>query len=294
MNVLITGTSSGFGLLTTKTLASKGYTVFASMRGLGGKNAGVAAELHSWAEREGAKVHAIELDVTDQASVDDAVKLVLERAGHIDVVVNNAGIGAAGLTETFTSEQAAALFDVNVIGLQRVNRAVLPSMRARASGLLIHISSGLGRFVIPCLGLYGATKYAVEGLAEGYRYELALTGVDSVIVQPGAFGTDFGKNSVFAKDGDRAAGYGEAAGLTQQLFANMGKMFEGPHAPDPQLVADAVAKLIETPVGQRPLRTVVAPHQSQGIEAVNGVSSQVQAGMFEGMGLTQLLQPKVK
>lgn len=294
MNVLITGTSSGFGLLTTKTLAKKGHTVFASMRGVSGKNAAAAAELQAWAEREGVKVHPLELDVADQASVDRAVQHVLQTAGHIDVVVNNAGVGAAGLTESFTPEQAAALFDVNVIGLQRVNRAVLPSMRARGQGLLIHISSGLGRFVIPCLGLYGATKFAVEGLAETYRYELALTGVDSVIVQPGAFGTDFTKHSVFPADGECAAGYGEAAGLTQQLFAGMGRMLEGPHAPDPQLVADAIAGLVETPAGQRPLRTVVAPLQSQGIEAVNGVSAQVQAGTFQAMGWQHLLQPKTK
>lgn len=294
MNVLITGTSSGFGLLTTRTLAKKGHTVFASMRGLGGKNAAVAADLRAWAEREGAKVHVVELDVTDQASVDAAVKHILDKAEHLDVVVNNAGIGGVGLTESFTVEQAARLFDVNVIGLQRVNRAVLPSMRARGKGLLIHISSGLGRFVVPALTLYGATKFAVEGLAEGYRYELALTGVDSVIVQPGAFATDFTRNGLFPADGERAAGYGEAAQLTQQLFAAMGKMFEGPNVPDPQLVADAIDELIDTPVGQRPLRTVVAPLQSQGIEAVNGVSAQVQAGMFGAMGLAQVLQPKVK
>jgi len=292
MNVLITGTSSGFGLLTTKTLAKKGHTVFATMRGSTGKNAVAASEIKAFAEKENAKVHVLDLDVTDQASVDHAVKLVLDKAGHLDVVVNNAGLGGAGHTEAYTAEQAANLFDVNVIGIQRVNRAVLPSMRARGSGLLVHVSSGLGRFVIPCLGLYGATKYAVESLAETYRYELALTGVDSVIVQPGAFGTDFAKNSLFPADGERIAGYGEAAKLTEQLFAMMGQMVSGPNAPDPQLVADAISKLIDTPTGQRPLRTVVAPGQSQGVEACNAASSQVQAGMFEMMGFSKLLQPK--
>src|SRR3954465_9318424 len=114
MNVLITGSSSGFCLLTTRTLAKKGHTVFASMRGVSGKNAAVAAELHAWAGREGVKVHAVELDVTDQASVDHAVKHILETAGHLDVVVNNAGFGSVGHTEAFTAEQVQALFDVNV------------------------------------------------------------------------------------------------------------------------------------------------------------------------------------
>jgi NAD(P)-dependent dehydrogenase (short-subunit alcohol dehydrogenase family) len=281
-------------LLIVKTLAKKGHTVFATMRGVGGKNAGAANELRSWAESEKVKVHTLELDVTNQGSVDRAIKQALDTAGHLDVVVNNAGLGAASHTETFTPEQATALFDVNVVGIQRVNRAVLPSMRERHSGLLIHISSGLGRFVIPCLGLYGATKFAVESLAETYRYELAPTGVDSVIVQPGAFGTDFGKNSLQPADAGRAAGYGEGANLTQMLFANMSKMFEGPNAPNPQLVADAVAKLIDTPVGQRPLRTVVAPTQAQGIEACNQVAAQVQQTTFEHMGLKHLLQPKTK
>lgn len=294
MNVLITGTSSGFGLLTTKTLAKKGHTVFASMRGVTGKNAGAAAELRAWAEREGVKVHTVELDVQSQASVDAAVKLILDQAGHLDVVVNNAGLGSFGFTEAYTAEQAAQLFDINVIGLQRVNRAVLPSMRARGSGLLVHISSGLGRFVIPCLSLYGATKYAVEGYAEGLRYELALTGVDSVLIQPGAFGTDFGKHSLLPADGERAAGYGDATAIPQKLFAAMGSMLEGPNAPDPQLVADAVARLIDTPTGHRPLRTVVAPLQSQGIESVNAASSGVQAGMFQFMGMGDLLQTRGK
>ncbi len=292
MNVLITGTSSGFGLLTTKTLARKGHTVFASMRGLAGKNAGAAADLRAWAEREGVRVRTLELDVQSQASVDGAVKLVLEEAGHIDVVVNNAGLGAMGHTEAFTPEDAARLFDVNVVGVQRINRAVLPSMRARGSGLLVHISASLGRFVMPGFGLYGATKFAVESLAEGYRYELAATGVDSVIVEPGAYGTDFAKNGLFAADAERIAGYGESANLMQQLFAMMGPMLEGPNAPSPQLVADAIAKLVETPVGQRPLRTVVDPLTGAGTEAINGTSSQVQAGAFEGMGMKHLLQPK--
>jgi NAD(P)-dependent dehydrogenase (short-subunit alcohol dehydrogenase family) len=292
MNVLITGTSSGFGKLTAQTLAKKGYTVFATMRGVNRKNASAAADLRAWTEREGVKVHVLELDVTDQASVDAAVQLVLSQAAHLDVVVNNAGYNLIGHGEAFTPEQAQALFDVNVFGVQRVNRAVLPSMRERGAGLLIHVTSALGRFVMPCMGLYCASKFALEALAESYRYELALTGIDSVIVQPGAFPTDISSKGPQPANAERAAGYGPAAGLQQQMFGALGSMLSGPNAPSPQLVADAIAKLVETPTGQRPLRTVVDPLTGQGSEVINAAAAEVQAMAFEAMGMKALLEPK--
>jgi NAD(P)-dependent dehydrogenase (short-subunit alcohol dehydrogenase family) len=177
--------------------------------------------------------------------------------------------------------------------VQRVNRTVLPSMRARKSGLLVHISSALGRVVLPCTGVYAATKFAIEALAASYRYELALTGVDSVIVEPALFGTGFLQNCISPADAERAAGYGDAANLAREIGAALGGATSGPGAPDPELVAEAIAQLIETPVGERPLRTVVAPPgMRDGIEAINGVSTQVQEGMFEGMRLTPLLQTR--
>jgi NADP-dependent 3-hydroxy acid dehydrogenase YdfG len=292
MNVLITGTSSGFGMLTTHTLAKKDYTVFASMRGVNAKNATAAASLRAWAEREGKKVHVIELDVTDQASVEAAVKLILSKAGHIDVAVNNAGYNLVGFGETFSPEQAQALFDVNVTGAHRVNRAVLPSMRERGKGLIIHITSGLGRFVLPCMGIYCASKFALEALAESYRYELALTGVDSVIIQPGAFQTEILSKMPQPANPERTAGYGPAAQLPQQMASALASMLSGPNAPSPQLVADAIAKLIETPTGQRPLRTLVDPITGHATEAVNAAAAQVQAMTFEAMGMKALLGPK--
>jgi NAD(P)-dependent dehydrogenase (short-subunit alcohol dehydrogenase family) len=287
MNVLITGSSSGFGHLITRTLADKGHTVYASMRGVAGKNEKAAGELRALATR--GKIHVLELDVTVPASADAAVKGILDKGGKIDVVVNNAGYGAIGLEEGFTAEQMQALFDVNVFGVQRVNRAVLPSMRAQGSGLLIHLTSGLGRLVIPAMGAYGASKFALEALAESYRYELSPLGIDSVIVQPGAFGTDFERNLVKPADTARFSGYGEAAKIAEQMAAALGSMFNGPSAPSPQLVADAVLKLMETPVGHRPLRTVVDPQSGQGTEAINGVAAQVQAMTFEAMGMKNLL-----
>jgi NADP-dependent 3-hydroxy acid dehydrogenase YdfG len=293
MNILITGTSSGFGLLTAKTLAAKGHTVFASKRDVAGKNAAAAAELRAWAEREGKKVHIVELDVSHDASVNHAVSHILEKAEHIDVVVNNAGLLSMGLGEAFTPEQMQTLFNVNVIGVQRVNRAVLPSMRARGKGLLIHISSGIGRWVLPCMGVYCATKFALEALAEAYRYELSATGVDSVIIEPGPSPTGIIGKLVPAADTFRIAAYGDAAKLTEQLGAGFGAMLSGPNAPSPQLVADAIQKLIETPVGQRPLRTIVDPLTGQITEAINAAARPVQEGLMANMGMSALLQPKV-
>jgi NAD(P)-dependent dehydrogenase (short-subunit alcohol dehydrogenase family) len=292
MNVLITGSSTGFGRLIAETLAGKGHTVYASMRGVAAKNEKAAGELR--ALTTSGKLHVVELDVTSQASVDAAVKGILDQGGKIDAVVNNAGIGAMGFAETFGAEQVQALFDVNLFGVQRVNRAVLPAMRAQGSGLLIHITSGLGRFVMPLMGVYGASKFALEALAESYRYELSPIGIDSVIVQPGAFGTDFAKNLVAPADVARVDGYGAAKKIQEQMSAAFASMFNGPNVPNPQLVADAVLQLVETPSGQRPLRVVVDPLTGEGTTAINGVAAQVQVASLEAMGMKDLLQIAAK
>src|SRR6202163_3660857 len=137
--ILITGASSGFGRDTAETLFRAGHTVYASMRGAHGKNREPAEALRKLG------LKTVELDVTDDASVEAGVKNVLAEAGKIDVLVNNAGIMSAGVTEAFTAEQAKVIFDTNVIGLLRVTRAVLPSMRQQRDGLIINIGSILGR-----------------------------------------------------------------------------------------------------------------------------------------------------
>ena len=120
----------------------------------------------------------LELDVTSDDSVKIAVAKAIELGGPLDVVVNNAGIGCGGLAEAFTAEQWQQVFDINVFGVQRVSRAVLPSMRERGTGLLINVSSIMGRVVLPFAAPYTATKFALEGMTEAYRYELSGTGVD--------------------------------------------------------------------------------------------------------------------
>jgi NAD(P)-dependent dehydrogenase (short-subunit alcohol dehydrogenase family) len=291
MNVVITGTSSGFGKITSKHLARAGHTVFATMRGVTGKNAPAAEELRAFAEKERVALHVLELDVTSDASVAEAVAHI-EASGPIDVVINNAGFGYFGHGESISAEQLAHQLDVNVVGVQRVNRAVLPGMRARRSGLLVHVTSGLGRIVLPTLGVYGASKFALEALAEAYRYELAALGIDSVIVQPGAFATGFFGNVPGVASPERGSAYGEAADLGKKLGDAMHGMTTSKDAPDPVLIAEAIANLIATPTGSRPLRTVVDPLTGQGTATINGVASEVQRGVFDAMGLSAVLEPR--
>src|SRR5436309_10618187 len=174
--ILITGASSGFGRDTAETLHRAGHTVYASMRAAEGKNREAAEALRKLG------IKTVELDVSDDASVEAGVKTVLAEAGKIDVLVNNAGIASAGVTEAFTTEQSKAIFDTNVIGLLRVTRAVLPSMRQQHDGLIINIGSILGRVTFPFVGIYGASKFAVEALTDSLRYEVFQLGVEVVEV----------------------------------------------------------------------------------------------------------------
>src|SRR5499425_3231616 len=160
--ILITGASSGFGRDTAETLHRAGHTVYASLRDAQGKNRAATEALRELG------IKTVELDVSDDKSVEAGVKNVLAEAGTIDVLVNNAGIGSAGVTEAFTTDQAKVIFDTNVIGLLRVTRAVLPSMRRQRDGLIINIGSILGRVTFPFLGIYGASKFAVEALTESF------------------------------------------------------------------------------------------------------------------------------
>ena len=293
LNILITGCKSGFGRLMSETLASRGHRVFAGMRDVAGRNAGAAAELKAFTHASGGSIHPLEIDITSTASVEAGVAAALAAAdGRIDVAINNAAIGQFGLLEGYTGEQVSEIFNTNVAGLQRVNSAVLPGMRARGEGLLIHIGSTIGRIVLPTMALYCATKFAVEAMVEGYAYELAPLGIEAVLIQPGAYPTGFMSGALRPADA-RDAGYGPNAQLCDNFLASIGAMMSGPDAPNPQAVADAVLHLIETPAGQRPLRTVVDANP-QATEAINGVCAQVQGGMLGMMGMGGLLKVTIR
>ncbi len=161
--ILVTGSTSGFGRLMVETLARQGYIVFAGMRAVAGKNAPAAEELRVLAEREHLALHIVEIDITDDASVEQAIASLVGITGRLDVVVNNAGIAYSGPLEAFTLKQVQQQFDTNVFGVLRVNRAALPHMRRLGSGLLLQIGSIAGRLALPFQGLYAATKFALEG-----------------------------------------------------------------------------------------------------------------------------------
>ena len=289
--VLITGCSAGFGRMLSETLARKKYFVFATMRGANSRNAAAANELKQLAARESLKLRVVELDVTDEASVNRAVDAAIAEAGRLDVAINNAGYAIAGLTEAFTVAQAQRIFDTNFFGAVRVNRAVLPHMRRQGGGLLIHISSVAGRVAVPGVAFYCASKFALGALSESYRDELASLGIDSIIVEPSAYATSIFGKFEFPEEASRAEAYGAA----NEIPKRVGETISGA-AGNAQEVVDAVVRLIETPAGQRPVRTRVAPTPSEPYEAYSQLSDQLHAGFNEWFAVGDLVKfrPRAK
>lgn len=282
--ILVTGASSGFGLLITETLLERGHTVVASMRGVAGKNKAAADGMRA----AGAQV--VEIDVTREESVNRGVAGAIQAVGRLDVVVNNAGVGVLGLQESFTPEDWQRVFDVNLFGVQRVNRAVLPHLRNRRAGLLVHVTSLLGRFTIPFYGPYNASKWALEALTENYRIELSGLGIDVCMVEPGGFATTFHDNFIKPDDASRNAGYGDLARAPEMSLTSFQKALKANPAQDPQNVADAVAALVDTPPGRRPFRTVV-DNMGMGdpIQRYNEQLEQITRGIYKTLGIESML-----
>jgi NADP-dependent 3-hydroxy acid dehydrogenase YdfG len=278
--ILITGASSGFGRDTAGTLHRAGHTVYASMRDAQGKNLEAAEALRELG------IKTVELAVSDDASVEAGVKEVLAEAGKIDVLVNNAGIASVGVTEAFTAEQAKVILDTNVIGLLRVTGAVLPSMRQRRDGLIINIGSILGRVTFPFVGIYGASKFAVEALTDSLRYEVSQLGVEVVEVQPSGYPTNFFTNIQTPAGIEVTKSYGEVGQIPDAMVKSLTATFEGNDAPNPHEVAEAIAKLVGQPKGTRAARTVVgAPY---GSDKANDDVAPVQAHVVAALGLSHL------
>src|SRR3954451_11949139 len=218
---IVTGVSSGIGNATARALVGRGYRVFGTARS-------AASSLPAGTER-------VFLDVRDEASIDAGVAEVLAKAGRIDLLVNNAGGAVVGAVEETSLEEARDLFDVNFFGAMRMSQAVLPAMRARRSGRIVFVSSVLGFLPAPFMGLYAASKHALEGLAESLDHETRRLGIRAALVEPGFMRTNFDSNGTLAAHlvGD----YREARDHAREYFRR-----NNDGAEDPQVVAEAVVE----------------------------------------------------
>jgi NAD(P)-dependent dehydrogenase (short-subunit alcohol dehydrogenase family) len=285
--ILITGASGGFGKLSVKTLLEKGHQVAATMREINGKNKIVADEL----SKAGAKI--IELDVTNDQSVTNGVTQAIEDLGGLDVLFNNAGFGTLGMQEFFTTSDYQKLFDVNVFGVQRMNRAVLPYFRKNKKGLIVYTSSLLGRIALPFYGPYQSSKWALESMAENYRVELSTFGIENCIIEPGGYPTTFMENLLKPSDNSQTTSYGDFMHFPDNMFSNFENVLKNNPQQNPQRVADAIAELIEKPYGEKPFRTTVDfLGMGDHVQKYNEHLEQVMTGLYSNFGIDGLLMVK--
>ena len=285
--ILVTGSSSGFGALMTRALIEAGHSVAASMRDIEGRNLQKAAAARALG------AHVVEIDVTDNESVERGVQSALDSLGGLTALVNNAGLGVIGLQEQFTDEDFKRLVDINVFGVQRMNRAVLPGFREQQKGLLVHISSLLGRITLPFYGPYNASKWALEALAENYRTELSSFGIETCIIEPGGYATEFSDNLMRPSDRSRDHGYGDMAQAPEAgMKAFHQRLLETPQQ-DPNDVATALVEVVGAKPGERPFRTVVDKlGMGAGVEPYNAALEKLTETLYETMGMDQMLHVK--
>jgi NAD(P)-dependent dehydrogenase (short-subunit alcohol dehydrogenase family) len=259
------------------------------MRNISGKNKAYADSLDKESKEENLDIRIIELDVTNEASVINAIDKISNEVGSIDILINNAGIWGPGVLEAYGMEQWQQIFDINVFGSVRVLNAVLPFMRKQQNGLVIQISSLQGRFILPYSGPYVSTKWAIEGAMETYRYELAPLGVEVCIVEPYDFLTEMKGKAVnyVASSKDIQQLYGSA----DYVINNFYLVPDPTRASDPSEVVDAIASLIHQQPGERPTRTTVK-NPLQQIEQINQLQNEMHQQLFPYIGLQDLLQLK--
>lgn len=279
--VLITGASSGLGRSIAERLAFGGYRVFGAARDIGGRNADAAKALY------GQGIEVIEIDVTDGDSVDAGVAGVVAAAGRIDVLINCAGTMPAGITEAFGVDQFERVLQTNLVGPFRMMKAVLPHMRSARRGLLINVTSIGGRLTLPGFGLYAASKWGLEGLAESVGYEVSKLGIDSVILEPSLYLTELKAKGETPADAGVLAGY--------EALSDMGERVSSRFRPavaasgvstDPATLAGYVEELIRTPAGKRPIRTTYG--FDVGAVALNEASATLQHRYLELVGLADM------
>jgi NAD(P)-dependent dehydrogenase (short-subunit alcohol dehydrogenase family) len=291
--IAVTGASSGFGRLAVQALAGAGHTVYAGIRDVTGRNVSAVAGLTKYAADRGLDLRTLELDVGDQASVDAAIAAIIGEKGRLDVIVHNAGHMVLGPAEAFTPEQYASVFDTNVLGAQRVNRAALPHLRAQRSGLVVWVGSTSTRGGCPpFLAPYFGAKAALDAIAVSYAGELFRFGIDTTIIVPGAYtrGTSHFAHAGAPADTERAAIYDAEYGA---LMATVSPRLDAllPEDADAGDIATAIATVVDLAPGERPFRVHIDPSRD-GCEVVAAIADRIRVDFYRRIGLEELLTPR--
>lgn len=234
--VVITGCSTGIGYEAALRFGRSGNRVYATMR-----NLGKAGPLRDAAAAEGLDVRVVQLDVDSKASIDQAVSYILGEEGHIDVLVNNAGVTGVGPIETTTDEEWHSVFETNFFGPLRVIRAVVPGMRARQSGAIVNVSSAAGRLVAPVYGQYHSSKWALECATETLAVELKQFGIRVAAVEPGFFVTPILDKALDAWSERDPSPYEDIERRMKDLYAAAGQ-----NGGDPADVAAIIEESVAT------------------------------------------------
>ena len=292
---LITGASTGFGALAARALAKAGHIVFAGMYSHSGDTSRYESELATFSQQHNTELQPVALNLLDQDSVNVAVKHVLDAAGKLDVVIHNAGHMNYGPAESFTAEQYLRLYDVNVVGAHRLNRAVLPYMRKQRKGHLIWISSSsVYGAKSPWLGGYFAAKAAMDSLAQSYARELNPWGIETTIVSPGVFtkGTNHFADAMHPGHLEIAKEYdeGPTKGVGEQNMEGTASVV--PEDAEPSMVADAMVELAAVPRGKKPFRITADPAEDGGKEGAV-VVDRFGADLYRRIGLEKLLKVSI-
>jgi NAD(P)-dependent dehydrogenase (short-subunit alcohol dehydrogenase family) len=290
--IVITGASSGFGALSARALADAGHTVYAGMRDSAGRNAPQVNAAKQYAAENDVDLRTIELDIAAQDSVDAAVEAIISEQGSLDVLIHNAGHMVTGPAEAFTPEQIAEIYDTNVLGTQRLNRAALPHLRAQQRGLVLWVGSTSTRGgTPPYLAPYFAAKAGMDALAVSYAAELARFGIETSIIVPGSFtsGTNHFAHSGHPADEQVVADY-EA--VYPQLMDQVGKRLAelAPADADVADVAAAIVDVVDMPHGTRPFRVHIDP-ADDGAAVVNAVADRIRVEFLTRIGLEDVLHP---
>ena len=240
---LVTGGSTGIGFETSLLLARNGFYTYATMR-----NLNKSLKIKEIAEKENLHLKVLKLDVTDDESVKDAIRQIIDESSRIDVLVNNAGYGVMGAVEDLSLNEFKSQFETNFFGVIRVTKEVIPIMRKQGNGNIINVSSVGGIIGLPLNSAYISSKFALEGWSESMRYELEQFGVDVLLIEPGVVKTNFFENVVINNNNmsspdNKTSAYSQ---LTQKLFEGFVPMLNSSTSSAPSDVAEVIYQAIES------------------------------------------------